>query len=353
MIKPTVSQLKRMIGNPNAIAWQDDKGNWFPQEGEGFALDPETLAQHTHKIDTYGTYVVWGDKARTLVFDLDEGTDEECLAKAVTLAAELHRFGIPKRSVGIEFSGRKGYHVWMLMADFVPAKELRRLGRAVLGTTGIQCEVFPKQDEAKQLGSLIKLPGGVHQVTGNENNFVDKVPAPMSKQVLRRVLETLPPEPEKPKGGDWDGADLVPCIGEIADGVGNGSRNNALYHYAVLLRGSHRVPEEGVRVLVQMAAAACDPPYGDGPGEAEELEQLIISSRDGGPLCDQLPETLRCSPDQCVKNRMKGKLTCRTGQLKHAKVGDGVVMQVKARHGTQVLDLDHPDRLAGGKVSVR
>jgi hypothetical protein len=103
---------------------------------------------------------------------------------------------------------------------------------------------------------------------------------------------------------------------------------------------------------VRAAAKLCGPPYGEDPQEQEELDGLLESSKNGGPLCDSLPEALRCDPEQCVKTSKAGTLRCRNGQLNSATVGEGVVVEVAARTGNTVT-IAHPDIRAGGKVSVK
>lgn len=342
-VKPTVSQLMSLIGNPDAYAMQQEDGSWFPNEQP---VSERLLRKHSEEAYTVGTYILKGDQAKTLVFDLDEGG--ETLAQAEGIRDELVRLGVPPRSIGIEFSGQKGHHVWVVLADYVLAKDLRRLGRLVLGITGLQCEVFPKQDAAKKLGNLVKLPGGIHQVSKKENNFVDQVPRPMSVQVLDRILKDLPQEPDKPKRF-YEGDDqVVPCLSHISSGISEGGRNISLYHYAVLLRGSKRVTEEGVDLLVRAAAAKCDPPY-----DGEELDALLESSKEGGPLCDSLPEEVRCPIDRCVRQaRNGGGLQVRPGQLRGCAVGDPVVVEVQDKSG-KLVTIGHPDIKSGGKVAVK
>jgi hypothetical protein len=354
-MRATITQLKRLVGNPDAYAVQHEDGTWHPVRTK---VSDTPLMDHLTHERTIGTYVLWGDKAKTLVFDLDEG--DETLEQAEGIRDELVRLGVPKRSVGIEFSGQKGHHVWMVLADYVPAKELRRLGRVVLALTGLPAdtEVFPKQDKVEgkdakgkdRLGSLVKLPEGLHQKSKKENKFIGRIPTAMSVQVLNRILEDLPPEPERVSS--YEGPDgVVPCLANIAAGVAYGGRNIALYHYAVLLRGSHRITDEGVEMLVRAAALKCDPPYGSDPSEEEELAGLIESSKSGGPLCSSLPESMRCGTDQCVRTSLAGGLRTRQGQLKGATVGEGVVLQIRKKTG-QLVELEHPDIRAGGKVRV-
>lgn len=346
MRKPTVSQLRRLVGNPDAYAVQDEDGSWRPVRTPRWAAaGDQVLRDHLAHNATVGTYILHGDKAKTLVFDFDGDDPEQEYDRAVATAEELIRLGFPKRGIGVEFSGRKGYHVWLVFANFVEASKLRRIGRTVLGITGFKCEVFPKQDSAKDLGNLVKLPGGLHQVSKKENNFLDRVPIPLSTQVFEHVYEELPPEPERVR--DYDGPDgVLACVDHIAAGVAEGGRNNSLYHYAVLLRGSHRVPEPAVELLVREAAAKCTPPVDDA-----EVDQILESSREGGPLCDTIPEEFRCDPEECVRKAGGGGLRCRAGQLRYASEGDGVVMKVEERSAGRVR-LAHPDMRAGGLVSL-
>lgn len=338
-VKPTAYQLRKMVGNPEAFAYQTEDGSWYPQNT---AISAGDLMAHLRHENTYGTYVLWGDKAKTLVFDIDN--EEDGLEKAYGIRDELVRLGCPQRSVGVEFSGRKGYHVWFVLADYTLAKDLRRLGRIVLGLCGVSCEVFPKQDEAQKLGNLIKLPGGLHQVSKKENNFLDRVPQPCSMQVWKRLVGKLPPEPDRPRrngSGDEDSG-LLPCLQVVEEGVPDGNRNRTLYHYAVLLRGSHRVPDEAVERLVRDAAEKCDPPY-----EGPELEALLESSRNGGPLCGDLGNP--CGA-RCVRNRFGGG-SAAEGALKKAKPGTAVTVNVQEREGAKVR-LFHPDLKSGGLVTV-
>lgn len=93
------------------------------------------LASHKDTSNTVGTYLLDGDKARTLVFDIDN--EDNALEQAQAIREELVRLGFPKRSVGIEFSGRKGYHVWLVLGDYVAAADLRRVGRVCLAAIGL------------------------------------------------------------------------------------------------------------------------------------------------------------------------------------------------------------------------
>lgn len=78
----------------------------------------------------------------------------------------------------IEVSGFKGLHFWYFLDQFVPAGQVREiLGHIVQGAaadlTCFDLEIFPKQDmlTGKGFGNLVKLPLGVHRLTGRRSYF--------------------------------------------------------------------------------------------------------------------------------------------------------------------------------------
>lgn len=81
----------------------------------------------------------------------------------------------------IEESGWKGRHVWFFFQEPTPAIAARRIGQWLLDRLGplpehISVEFFPKQSrlEHDKLGNLIKLPLGIHRVTGKRCLFLDE-----------------------------------------------------------------------------------------------------------------------------------------------------------------------------------
>lgn len=357
MTRPTIGQLRRLVGNPDAYAVQHEDGTWHPVRTPSWSKGDTVLKDHLSGAATVGTYVLNGDKTKTLVFDLDDPDDPGLLEKAEGIRDELVRLGVPERATLIEFSGRKGYHVWVVAADWVEAKFFRHLGASVLALTGLDCEVFPKQDSVKDLGNLIKLPFGMHRVVMKRSKLVTKFPVPASTQVLQKVFDELGPPPERAKRTYEGPDDVLGCVANIAAGVADGSRNTALYQYAVLLRGSHRVPDEQVDMLVRDAASKCDPPYGTF-AESVELDNLLESSRVGGPVCEQLPDDIRCDDCVCVKKQAGQGLRPRAGALKYAGKGQGVVVNVEETRKTgdgegHLITFGHPDIKSGGKARVK
>ena len=108
----------------------------------------------------------------------------------------------------IEFSGKKGYHVWGFFSDPVPAKRVRIMLNSFekefrVIDNRLHWELFPKQDKVDKdgYGSLIKLPLQVHKGTKKETFFVTK-----------EFMEYLPvniPFIEPAKLGDYEEQETV------------------------------------------------------------------------------------------------------------------------------------------------
>ena len=80
-----------------------------------------------------------------------------------------------------EFSGGKGYHFWFFFEPPVQARQARQVLTGIVNrlkgdVSCFELEVFPKQDtiSGKGLGNLVKLPLGVHRVTGKRSYFLPR-----------------------------------------------------------------------------------------------------------------------------------------------------------------------------------
>lgn len=345
MAKPSLVQLQRLVGNPDAYAVQNENGSYTPVRE---TLSDDVLRAHLAQKVTVGTYIGHVEDgatiARTLVFDVDTGGSEaleQVSAIRNTLSEEL---GVPASCMGIEFSGKKGYHLWLPLQDPRPNSELRRVGRAALALAKVSCEVYPKQDEVRDLGNLVKLPGGVHRVSGNTNDFIDRVPTPLPLVHWERLLGQMPEEVHARRGpSEW----RFPCIAAIQEeGVREGSRNIQLFHLATMLRRAG-VTDENVDIIVRKTNELGDPLYED------ELNTLLDSSKMSGPICGSLPEERKCG-DLCILNRMKGLRTL-PRQLRYAQEGEPVVVLLQKRetkNGVTTIEMTHDD-IKGAKAVLK
>lgn len=311
------TSLQDFIGNPDAFARQNDDGTYTPIRR---TINPGELQQHARGEASYGTYVVWFDKAHFIVFDIDEHD----LDLAKQLAAECDRRGL---DAGIEFSGRKGFHVWMLSNAWHEASDLQRLGRDIAATVGFNGEVFPKQGVARDLGSLVKLPLGVHAVTKNRSAFIREPMLNVPERVDAAIAK-LPPDTH---GHAPTGQSGLPCMDSIQnDPPKPGTRNNLYFHMACQMRrgGLHA---EAIQAVLEELFKNPDP---------GEIEAIVANSEFSGPICSQLPPERHCG-EACILARSKG-LSVRPGQVKQAIEGELVVVKV-AKHKANMVEFEHPD----------
>jgi len=166
----------------------------------------------------------------------------------------------------VEFSGNKGYHIWIFFDQDVPREQLAQLADWIRLHTKIKIDlIYPLNRK------LLKLPLGIHQKAGNLAGFVD----PDTGRVLGgseqlSVLESIQqqpfpsvgsfeiethepaslPEPDSeekapvaalpdPESRDqaWIDISSRELFSFLASGSKlNGSRHQALFRYAVLLR---------------------------------------------------------------------------------------------------------------------
>jgi|GEM_PF-3013260 len=171
------------FGREDVYPLQKANGAYFPKEQP---LTKEILLRHCKGHLTVGVYPIRKDGMVTLGaldFDAKDSADFDIkrprMREAVLFANRwLAHFNVPSH---IEFSGRKGYHLWVLLKNPAPAAKVRRilsyLANQVtdeLGDLGFKIECFPKQDVVSKTGNLIKLPFGKHRVSGLFTYFTDE-----------------------------------------------------------------------------------------------------------------------------------------------------------------------------------
>ncbi len=77
------------------------------------------------------------------------------------------------RNMYLETS-RRGGHLWLFFAEAVPGRLAREFGQGLMAAHNAEdVELFPKQDRVTNgPGSLIRMPFGVHRLTGQRYGFI-------------------------------------------------------------------------------------------------------------------------------------------------------------------------------------
>ncbi len=159
----TPVELSRFMGRLRPFAMQTPNGGYVPVHEK---ITIEHLEKHLKGLRTYGTYVIREDGLINFaVVDVDGKVGDDMKIwlslgeKIMTLFPEFDRC--------LEFSGRRGYHIWVFPDQPEKPAFMKELVKSRLKAQGLRnIEVYPKQDKVdvlnKKLGNLIKLPSGKH-----------------------------------------------------------------------------------------------------------------------------------------------------------------------------------------------
>ncbi len=188
-------------------------------------LSPEEINGHVTGEQTLGIYPTLPDgTTQLLVLDVDSRGQQAVRPEAIDLAWEIHRLG---RLLGVplyvEDSGRRGRHVWLFFEKPVETAQANQLGHRILAQAGgvrpgVTCEILPRVRESHHLGSLIKLPFGIHRASKRPSVFLldegTPYPSPaeflrtaraLSEEALQRVMVRLSPGHCPDSGGGLEG----------------------------------------------------------------------------------------------------------------------------------------------------
>ena len=256
------------VGRSDVFAVQQEDGAYYPERRK---LTDEDLTRHLDGEWSIGTYTVKpGNITKVLVFDIDSG--EQAHADALKLTQVLAKeYDTWDDQWLLEFSGRKGYHIWLFLEDWSRATLARDAALAVAERAGLHgLETFPKQgslSENKPLGSLIKLPFGKHAVNGRWSKHEGGAPleelvplSPTKLEAMAKAHKAAPAREPRPFAqGAGESRRTLPCMERIATGVAEGGRDWSMYLLAI---GCNRdgVPEDQATEYVLAANDKCDPP---------------------------------------------------------------------------------------------
>jgi hypothetical protein len=156
-------------------------------------MEPSDVEDHLSGRMTYGIYLMKEDATVLVsVIDLDlipkfrtgnmSKEEKHLVNREATYAATRIREVAAELDSKplIEFSGGKGYHFWLFFESPASARDARGFLKQIVkplekDLTVFSFEIFPKQDSltGKGFGNLVKLPLGIHRLTGKRSFFIE------------------------------------------------------------------------------------------------------------------------------------------------------------------------------------
>ncbi len=132
----------------------------------------EVLKKHLQGLITVGSFQIdpKTNMVKWICFDFDGELEQE-FEKSRTLYMRLVKKGYKPL---LEFSGRRGYHVWLFI-EATDASIAKKFAHEI--ASGIEVsEIFPKQEKIAQtgFGGQVKLPLGLHRVSNKKSYLLDR-----------------------------------------------------------------------------------------------------------------------------------------------------------------------------------
>ena len=155
-------------GLKNVYGTYDTKTGRVRQEKTTVTND--VILSHLTGKQSYGVYLLTGDKTTALAVDFDQ----DDLSLPIAYVTGARRYDM---SAYIERSKSKGYHAWIFFEKPVPAYKARLVAKKILADIGEpQTEIFPKQDvlaDGVLYGNFINAPLFGTLVPKGRTVFVD------------------------------------------------------------------------------------------------------------------------------------------------------------------------------------
>ena len=271
-------------------------------------LTDERLSAHLDGSITLGAYQLRKDgSAGWLCWDVDADQDTHHARENVRLMTkEIHarcrQIGLPAY---VEWTGKKGFHLWVFVPEGVDAALLRRLGAWVVSTivdeegsfAGIHVETFPKQTSLQEgdFGNLVKVPLSKHRKTGAWCAFVDPetlepIGATRDDQHNHLLaIETMTAQEIANIVADWvpDGEARPPNVDLDPGNPSEGHRRLSKQTRDFLEHGAP-VGERNDRLF----RAACDL-FGNNYEESEVLDMVMMPAQESGLSKGEIRSTVR------------------------------------------------------------
>lgn len=157
-------------------------------------LTEDVIMRHLSGVETLGSYIQRSNATvHYMVIDIDiskrtllsikgDGDArrsylERALAQAQRVEKELEHMGLRGY---IEYSGYRGFHVWLFLTEWMPVRYANMLQEVLEGRlendADLTVEYFPNKTHIKagKFGQSLKLPFGVHLSSGERSYFYDE-----------------------------------------------------------------------------------------------------------------------------------------------------------------------------------
>ncbi len=228
-------------------------------------LTEQTLKDHLLGKVTVDTYVqrpnatvhflvIDVDISRHILIQHDRNSDEfrTYLQRALDVAQEVCRLLRQMGLTGyIEYSGNRGYHVWLFFAEWIQTRYANMLSdiieKKLEKENDISVEFFPNKTRLKagKFGQVLKVPYGIHGKTGERSYFLDEAGTPIlevdravdsfaraSLADVKKVIAVNTETEERSEHVEVD-SDISP-FGDIPDAVSEVLMNCNLMRYLCL-----------------------------------------------------------------------------------------------------------------------
>ena len=271
-----INLLKTLFINRTDVhAEQQPSGEYFKVDAP---ITDDLIQAHLAGKKTIGTYCLNKEnKGNKICLDFDGESLPEIFELAKKACLQIREFDY---SPLLEFSGMKGYHVWLFFEE-APASLIRALAEKI--SVGFKCEIFPKQDfiEEGGYGNLIKLPLGIHRESKRRSFFLDENFQPISlensaallkeklanRQSLvgaeQKLLMGLIPEAKTDLTSVDKSTEVKPLPPKVEslliEGAEPGNRHKSVFILAREMFGAGRTQEETLQAALEFNAN-CTPP---------------------------------------------------------------------------------------------
>ncbi len=165
------------VNRADVFAVQSTTGAYFPVK-RPITLDD--IKKHNEGKHTIGVYCLTPDnKVSWACVDIDSESKGASVFEVLMLKKEAYRVyesfeDYPRM---LEFSGRKGFHIWIFFKNKEYASFAQQLINSRLNRLKIYGhEVFPKQvelNEDRKYGNLVKMPQAKHKVSGIWSKIIE------------------------------------------------------------------------------------------------------------------------------------------------------------------------------------